>query len=328
MPSRVRAAGVERVLHVHLAARGEPQTSLCSALDSLGVGERIDWLNSKSVAADILSAARRIRPTLVWMQLQTPGVLSPADIVELRAACDPRVAICTWSGDVANNNSFLRDDWAAELGRACDLVLHSSMTHVRRLRERGAPAAYLQIGYDEDRYFPGQDIDYGTSHDVVFLYHRYSHDLCRSVGDYDESQSREDIAAAVRTFPRPQCGDGVPHSASGDVYRRALFGVSVSLSSRMERYSSDRLLRCLACGVVTVVKRFDDMESWGLIHGKNCLVFDTVAEAVDLIRDWSGRPSAERFRVGSSGAKLAHDHHTWGIRMRELMYLVNIVRGS
>ena len=89
----VMPARGERVLHVHLSAPNEPQQSLCDALEHLGRREpqgyrRVDWpaySDHDARDAAILSAAREIEPTLVWMQLQTPRIAREPMLRAVRA---------------------------------------------------------------------------------------------------------------------------------------------------------------------------------------------------------------------------------------------------
>src|SRR5256885_12039554 len=109
-PWRGRPDRRERVLHVHLATPEEPQTSLCKALASLGGSDgyrRVDWtaLPFADRQRAVLDAAAAQRPTLVFMQLQTSGVLAASTVAELRrTAHSPELVIISWCGDVGGEN--------------------------------------------------------------------------------------------------------------------------------------------------------------------------------------------------------------------------------
>src|SRR5262249_2019830 len=150
------------------------------------------------------------------------------------------------------------DRWAFELAKECDLMLYASMSQARAHRSRGMHnAAYLQIGYDEDRYFEGDDSEYGNSFDVVFLGANYDERHWTSLPGNDAGlrrrvvgMMRDRIGARFGLFGRAW-GSSVTHlppAQSGDVYRRSHLALNVSVCSFLERYSSDRLLRILACG--------------------------------------------------------------------------------
>jgi hypothetical protein len=85
----------------------------------------------------------------------------------------------------------------------------------------------------------------------------------------------------------------------------------------------------MASGCMTLVKEFDDMGSWGLKHGENCIVWSTADELARHL-DGTACPDKERHaamrRIGAAGAKLMEEHHCWHVRMLELLALVSKVR--
>jgi hypothetical protein len=335
------------VLHVHLATCEEPQTSLCRALASLaGPGDyvRLDWTSiaPQDRQARILQAFEQLRPSLVFMQLQRPGVLDVATVAALRSRA-PRseLTIVHWCGDVGPENGPYHSSaasWGYELAQYCDLMLYSSLSQVRAHRSRGMlRAAYLQIGFDEDRYYPASLHQGDFRHEVVFLGTHYDDRHWSSMPGHAASL-RHEVAIAFRTQLGPRfglfgAGWGAPsfHVApaeSGHVYRHARFAVSVSLFNDLERYTSDRLLRALACGRPVLMKAFSDHASFGVVHGQNALVFDTTSEALKLYHRWrEANDEPEIAEIGRRGAALARDHHSWGVRMLELAPLVAAARG-
>jgi hypothetical protein len=345
---RTSPTQIERVLHVHLGTPEEPQASLCRALASLAAtdGYRcvewtvLDTLQKRHQA--VVDAASQLRPTLIFLQLQRPNVLSPSTVAEARkAAGTHNLVVISWCGDVGGSNGPYRshdDRWAYDMAVQCDLMLYSSMSQVRAHRSRAMHnAAYLQIGYDEDRYFEGPDDEYGSHFDVVFLGTKY-HDTQRSVLTGQESGLRRVIAETMRSRLGERFGlfghgwgGGVAHlpaGQSGDTYRRAHFALSISLCSVLERYSSDRLFRALACGTSVLLKAFDDWPSFGLQHGENLLVWESVDEAMALVDEWLNPARRSQLReIGRRGARLAREHHSWGIRMQELYPFVMVMRG-
>src|SRR5262249_3607901 len=110
-----------------------------------------------------------------------------------------------------------------------------------------------------------------------------------------------------------------------EVYQHSRIGLNISLDNNLECYSSDRIFRILGCGALLLTKRFPGMSVLGLEHGKNCLVFDTVEEAVELVRKTVPTRVAE---IAAAGAQLAREHHTWAVRMQELQAYVDAVRGA
>jgi len=217
--------------------------------------------------------------------------------------------------------------------------LYSSMSQVRAHRSRGMHrAAYLQIGFDEDRYYPGEDDRGACRYDAVFLGNNYDDRNWSSMPGHGA-----DLRRAIVREMQSQLGDrfglfgsgwgsAATHLApasSGDIYRDARFAISLSLCSHLERYTSDRLLRALACGTPVLMKTFSDQASFGLVSGQNVLTWDRAGEALSLLRAWSAPERHDALReLGWSGASLARTHHSWGARMLELIPLIAAARGE
>lgn len=347
-PWRASPTQPERVLHVHLGTSEEPQTSLCQALASLaspGDYRCLNWTTQPAAGRSqaVIAAAAALRPTLIFMQLQCPGVLSPATVAEIRRAAGTReLVVLSWCGDVGGpHGPFLApgDQWAYELSPHCDFVLYTSMSQVRAHRSRGMHnAAYLQIGYDEDRYFEGEEREYGSRFDVSFLGANYDERQWPSLPGNDfglrravATAMRREFGARFGLFGRGW-GKGTAHlppGQSGQVYRCSHFALSISNCSFQERYSSDRLLRALACGSPVLMKAFPDWQSFGLAHGENVLVWETLDELMALVRarlDPARR--GELREIGRRGATLAREDHSWGIRIQELFPFVAAARGT
>jgi glycosyltransferase involved in cell wall biosynthesis len=337
-----RLPSKERVLQLHLWTAEDPQASMAQAFAKLGSAghTRIDWTKIASTTERdraLIEAARDLQPTIVFLQLQAAHVISPAAIQAIRdAPHDPSMVVCVWSGDVGPTNGpwpGQQDAWSYEIARRVDLMLFTGTGQVKLHRERGMPnAAYLQIGYDEDRYRIGTDEEWGSRHDVVFLgqdYNRQYNGLPDS-----EAQLRRDAVRRLKTLPGAGVfgagwgTQGKPQHEAGDTYRTSKMSVSISLTSKLARYTSDRLIRSMACGTAAVVKRFDDMAGLGLVEDENCIGWDTVDEMADKVAYWS-RPDneAELRQIALHGADLMSSQHTWDVRMHELAALVGAVRG-
>lgn len=337
LPFRAAELQHERVLQVHLKTPEEPQTTLLEAFKALGPHCPVDWIACDRQRLDdtIVEAAREHQPTLVFMQLQQPGIVVPALLDRIReAVTDSRLAIAHWCGDVAGLNGITAEclSWQVELSQAFDLWLHSSWSHVRVLREFGAKnVRYLQIGYDEDRYTPAVA---DKAYDVAFLGQNYPPSMLGMPQNYSTTRAETVQAFATSGLRFALYGSNwptslgrLPPAKSADVYRRSHLGLNLSISNFFERYSSDRLLRIMGCGTAPLVERFPDTASWGLIHEHNCLLFETAEEAVDLARTWLKRPDELRV-IGQRARDLALTHHTWGVRVLELLPYVAELRNE
>lgn len=334
--------GRERVLHWHLRTDDDPQTSLVDALAAIATDgyTKVDWTFTKESERGIAfaSAVSRLRPTLIFMQLQDPAAVPVSALRTLREAKtnDPSLVVCTWSGDVGPGKGpwpGMKDDWQYEIAKSVDLMLFTGTGQVEMHRHRGmANAAYLQIGYDTDRYYPGPDENYGKKHAVVFIGQDYGNRF-DSVPDHEAGLRRSMVQAMRKNIPGFVAygggfGNSLPQNQVGNIYRSSNAAISISLTSRLGRYTSDRMIRSMASGCPTFVKRFEDMEGMGLVDGVNCIAWSTVEELLEKSRTWLAPSHRGALRdVGRAGATLMKTKHTWSYRMQELAAIVDAVRG-
>ena len=332
----------ERVVEMHIWTDDDPQASLAEAMQHLGSKghHRIEWTK----IADLYERGRRLveacaqtQPTFVFLQLQ--GANIPVDAIKeiRRVVTDPSLVVSTWNGDIGYGQGpwrHMRDAWAYEIAPHVDLMLFTGTGQVEINRGRGMTnAAYLQIGYDTQRYFTGgTGASSAKQYDVVFLGQNYP-DHLMDVPHEDVTGRRNVVAAFQQSglrfgvFGPSWRGAGVQAQiGAGDTYRNSGLAISISMTSGLARYSSDRLLRSMACGCATLIKLFPDLEGWGLQHRKNCLVWNHPQEAVDLAREYLAKPD-ELAEIGRSGALLMRKHHTWRYRLTELSALLKAMRG-
>jgi hypothetical protein len=341
-PPRGMVRPSERVLDLHFVTPDEPQSALGAALKSIATSSRsIDLLRLETMGRledSLLAEARQFKPTLVFIQLQRP-MLSGRIIRAVREAVrDSRLVIATWDGDIADVNSPWNPEWQVEVGRECDLSFFCNMSHVRVMRAHGLhSAAYLQTGSDEDLFFE-EPFPRLYRHDVVFLGAHYPPAQADSLHGWRVG-TREQVVDAMRRSFGERFGlfgtgwrwntvtrfaapcDGSARRA----YASSRLAISASLCNDLEFYASNRLPRILACGTPALTKAFPGIDSWGLVHGENCLLWDTPEAAVQIAREWLSKPEALE-QLGREGAVLARERHSWQARMRELVLYLDAVR--
>lgn len=340
-PLRAVLPPSERILHVHLDTDDDPQGGMQRALNLWGSDvDRIAWtrVGVEATRRQVVEACRRQQPTLVFMQLQTPGVLDVEALRAMREAA-PDALLVTWCGDVGGSNGphepLAGWPWLDELADNVHLCLFTSFAQVEVLRGRGHPnASYLQIGYDQ-QWFNAAHRHVSSKYRVAFLGQNYGHNFDQTMPGNDaplRAQLVKALKAALgKDFFLGGGGWGgledafVSSKDSADIYDQSALAVSLSLTQSLGRYSSDRLLRCLACGVPTFVREFSGMSSWGLRHLDNCIVWPaemSVERAVEWIAHFNPADT-----IGQNGARLAQQHHTWEVRMRELAVYLAALRG-
>lgn len=346
-PERAAALRPERVLHVALVTKADPQAGLVRALKKLGSAgyAQVDWYDLKHDERQIriLDEAAKLRPSVIFMQLQEPNAVDVDTMKALRQVCDPSCVIATWCGDIASFNSPWNVDQQVAFGRTVDLVLHSSYSHVSALRAAGCHnSGYFQIGFDPNQYSrPVVTTATGSIHkdfDVCFLGSKYGggdvfsqsmrwHDA--ELRDQAVVQMREALGDRLGLFGRGWGGEErtVPLAQAHEVYWRSKAGLNVSLANDLECYTSDRLHRILGCGALLLAKSFPMMSTYGLEHGVNCLVWETPEQAVALAREWL-LTDRDWKAVADAGATLAHANMTWDTRMLEVIPYLEAVRGA
>jgi hypothetical protein len=338
-----RPDGSERVLHLSLRLAGaEGLDAQREAFSALGPYREVPWWASFEFAGRagmeslILDAAREHKPSLVVMQVQTGSLVTLQFLRELRAVCPPDALLVNWNGDVRTGPEQV-PDWAEELAHGLDFFLYSNCSHPEALARRGVPCAvgYMACGADHSVYRLQRPAwSYPGAGGVVFIGANYV-----TLDGGARWRLLRDVAFAFpgRTFvygggwadhAAKWCG-AAGHLTAAHIYGGARVSLSMNLREDLRRYSSGRLTRMLCSGAVTAVRAFDDMEGWGLVHGRNCLVWRDVVELGYLLRDWL-RPErdAAREEIRVAAAELGAEHFTWEASARQLWAAVKAARAA
>jgi hypothetical protein len=321
----------ERILHLALRNDFEKNPGVARAFKSIAEEYReVDWryVAPEKRAALTLCAAREIRPTLVFLQLQDRGVFMPGDIVKLRQACDPTVVICNWDGDQHYDPPSPQRQWFADLGRVCDASLVPNTRHPAIYAGMGVRhPGYLQVAIDPEIYRPAPPAP-GVQ-PVVCLATCYGNQL---------HQRRTAMLETVKAMFPGLLGlyggtwgtDGHPmllQTQEAPVYAAARAALSISIRNDLPRYSSDRLFRMLASGAVCLVEAFPDCEGLGLLDGINCMLWSDLQQLEGLIRSVLDSPEERWLPMRQAAVELSVDH-TWVARFHELLAIVDAVRSD
>lgn len=336
-PLRAVIPPTERILHIHLDTDDDPQYGMQRALNLWGSDvDRIAWtrVGVEATRRQVVQACRVQQPTLVWMQLQTPNVLDVATLRAMREAA-PNALLVTWCGDVGRCAPDGVLPWEAEVADNVHLCLFSSTTQADAYRAHGHPnASYLQIGCDTQWYRP---VDaFAKKYRCAFLGQNYGTNFDLPMPGNDARLRTEVVRALKRRLGADFfLGGGgwggledafVASKDSPAVYHQSCLALSLSLSQKLGRYSSDRLLRALGCGVPTLVREFYGMSSWGLKHLDNCIIWPAEMP-VDRVVEWITHFDPAD-TIGPNGTLLVQQHHTWEVRMRELAVYLAALRGT
>ena len=103
--------------------------------------------------------------------------------------------------------------------------------------------------------------------------------------------------------------------------RKAWIRVGYGHFNNYEGYFSNSLPITLISGTSYVVKRTPGMENF-VIDGYHCRMFESVKEAVEIVRDLISGPKEELIEMGQRGAKLAHTILNDNVRMMRLVSIL------
>ena len=341
--SPISAGPEERVLVLHMGWGPEPLTGLRRAFSRIGPYEEVAWVDAlrsggpEAIRAAVLAAAGRVRPTLVWVQIQRPGQWPAGPMAELRKVAPPDCLLVAWNGDVRTSGTQPMEPWQAQFGRQVDLYLVSNCTQPAMLAAAGVPrAGYLPVGYDPELSNYRRDAEPQEGEDgVVFAgqnYHQLdggyrrrlfeaveaAHPGCLSLfgGGWGQSPA---LQGALRGF--------VHQEPLSYIYSRARGAVACSLFTDLRRYTSDRLKRMLGCGAVTAMRAFDDYEGLGIRDGVHALVWRDEQDLVELLGDWL-RPErdVDRPPIREAAHRLARETMTWDVVVENLLAIVRAER--
>ena len=316
-----------KIFHVGLYDSHEPQESLRSALASLGEYREATYNGRKEqINDDIVRISDEFNPTIVFMQIQSANIVSENSLKVLK---NGGAFVINWTGDVRQP----LPEWYIETGRLVDLTLFTNTNDVYYCRERGIKSDYLQIGYNDKIYNELLSESYLTikSADIVFMANHYP------FSKFPLSNERLNTAKSLTN----RYGDDFKLYGTGwssefqnieslmykqhleaDAYR--LSKVAINLSHfNLSRYSSDRLLRIMACGSLCLCQRYVDCEL-DYKDGVHLRYWDTIDELYSLI-DYYINPEneIERQKIAKKGQRYIQERCTWSVRMEELKKILH-----
>lgn len=302
-----------KLLHIGLDAHKTPDTSLmkvfkrhCSKYRDINTG-------NPGINKAIIDFAQSFQPDFVFMQIQTPGVVSPKALQALR---DCGAFVCNWTGDCRTPLPV----WYITTGSMIDLTLFTNYDDVVTARAMGVNADFCPIGYDPDIYHP----DYNQRKDieVAFFANHYPN-------TFPLSGYRKDVALYLKGYYREKFklfGNGWSHAdgnfnhsqpEESKVLQRVKIAVNVSHFA-YRGYASDRLNRTLGCGAICLTHEFPEMHRLGLEDNVNCVVFRDLNDLSNKI-DYYLENEGARKRIADAGHKLATEQLTFDKMIENLL---------
>lgn len=260
-----------------------------------------DMMPRAGFEQELLRMVQEKSPTIVFMQLQHPGIISPQVAKEIAQLS----FVINWSGDIREKT----EGWYLQIGREIQLTCFTNQRDVDTLASKGIPSDYLEIGINPEIYRP-----LGLPREgIVAMFNNYR-------GQYPLSTYRqhlvgvlkEEFGSLFRVY-----GNNWGDLSSGDlngsqiqeneVYNSALIGLNVSHFC-VPRYSSDRLLRCAASGALVMSHQYPEMTPWN--HLENLVCFQDQSDLINQCRYYLSHPE-EATRIAQQGQSLAHSEFTF-----------------
>jgi hypothetical protein len=299
-----------------------PRTGLINALSEFGIAEQI---NQDEVVARLgqvgfqswaIQRIKRFDPDLIIFQAHGPDNIQPATVRQIRQML-PKTVIANFNGDVVDVTP-----WHVEMVEACDVSLLISPDIFRRFGNTRGNLAYWPISYEPIYETAERKADGG----IVFLGTLFGE------GRFPEAERRRDsvVALSKSGLPFEVFGNnwqkvGVQafptldnHKTNLWIYEHAKLALSISQSSDLWGYSSDRLYMITATGCPAMVKRFRGMEEHGFIDGDTCIVWEEPQDLLDKARYWLAHDE-EREAIGRRGRELTTTRHNWRQRVIALL---------
>ena len=223
--------------------------------------------------------------------------------------------VINWNGDIRHRFP----QWMAIF--PADVNAFSNMRDVRQIPKNGK---FLQIGIDPQVF---KRWSKPTNEDVVFMGNNYGHQF--PLGRY-----RIEAAAILRNkFGAKLYGnyegsienlnanpkDPFPNqSRESQIYSNC--GIAISISHfNVERYTSDRLFRCMGSGAFTLAHHYTGIEQDFKI-GKHLDTFKDHKEMEDKINYYLANPK-ERKQIADAGYKHVQENFTYANMSKNILEL-------
>lgn len=247
-----------------------------------------------------IKVAAEFEPDIIFLQVQTPNIIH----IETIYILNTKSWVCNFTGDVR----VPIPSWYIETGFLCHMSFFTNETDVKTLNDLKIPAAYLNLGFDDEIYTPA-----GDKHpvkDIVFMANNYP-------GQFALTDLRAQVVETLRQFSFALYGNGWIKSnghfngfqeMEAGAYRGCKIAINCSHYD-LERYSSDRILRIMGSGAFCLSKWFPGYEK-DYTDKKHLVIWNTLDELVDMCKYYLTY-ELERGDIATDGCALVHGRDTF-----------------
>lgn len=309
---------MSKVIHLNLIGPGFSNTGWELAFKNNGYDsyECIDWVKLKLKRGPVkmwkilFRFLRKRKPELLFMQIQSDGILTADVVKELRGLAK---YVVLYNIDAR---------WPEEVRWVYDVSKYLSVCALSNQRDVDASdnAILVQSSCDMNLYHAGANgiFKYGT--EVVFMANNYE----GTIRKFPMSSYRQKLIDQLykwypdnfKCFGRRQREPMVDQKEEIKIYQDAKIVISCS-NFELEGYTSDRLWRAMACGCFVLVKYFEGIESLVSIK-KHVDVWRTPEELKEKI-DYYLKNPIERTFYAQEGMKYVRMNHTLSRRVNQII---------
>ena len=253
----------------------------------------------------MLAKAREIKPDLLFLQIQTEGVINPITVEIIRH--ELRTIIFNFSGDVREP----LPKWYMELAPIIHSTLFTNMVDVETVKAAGHCSDFLEIGFDPEIYNPIGPVNFKAP--IVFMGNNYrmfplSEERVQTV-DALKQRFGDRFAYFGNGWNPPVESFNHSQQEEAAVYRGARIAINLSHFD-YDSYSSDRILRIMGTGTMCVCRNFKNVEK--RFREGDLLLYDTINQLLTICDYFlQNEHESQRRTIAENGSIFVHAHHTF-----------------
>lgn len=266
--------------------------------------------------SEVIKIAEKVKPDVVFMQLQQHGVLFKEIVEKL----SKNSLVLNWTGDVRKS----LEDYIYIAPYV--VTLFTNTTDVESMRTLGYDSEYLQTGYDHNVY---KNIHWARTNGMIsFCANNYKMDF--ALTEYREEVARSLMSSYSSNFRLHGSNWSelgayykgvVPISNTEEhgLYSQSEIAISVS-HFNYGRYFSDRLLREMASGVLVLSHRYQDCDL-DFVDGRHLVFFDNTIDLLEKCNYYIQNKHLARV-IGEQGAEYVEANFKWSNFIENLIHII------
>lgn len=267
----------------------------------------------------LIQEAERIKPDMVFMQIQGSDIL---DIATFKRLSEISFTV-NYTFDIRTKE---QTEWLYNLAPILGLICFSNQRDVDECNRREySNAMVLQSSADPDIYKPSEGVQ---RKGVVFIGNNFmntnhqfplSKDRAEMV-EFLQKEFPDDFAVYGNNWGNSKLVD---QKKEIDIYQSAAIVINQN-NFDAELYTSDRLWRAVFCGSLCFTKHFKGVERlFDMYNQVEC--WNTFGELKRLIYHYLTHPKSAT-RNASSAREHALANHTWASRIKEMLNFIGPVQ--